>query len=225
MEREIRYLSTDQAILRNEDADSRTISGYALVFNQESRDLGGFTEIILPESVHGLFPNQDIVALFNHDEDRGVLARYTNGKGTLTLEVDEIGLRYSFEADDSSPLAIEVLSAIRRGDINTSSFAFTIKEDDWTKRKDNTYIRTIKQFKDLYDVSPVVRAAYPQTSVAARKLEELREEDKKEIEEAKAEADKKAKAEKEKAEKEELDKYYQEWNEKVKTLDKTKETE
>ncbi len=219
MIREIRYNSGDHAILRNENPESKTIAGYALVFGVESRDLGGFKEVILPEAVAGLFPEQDIVALYNHDESRGVLARYTNGEGTLKLEVDDIGLRYEFEADDTSPLAQEVLSSIKRGDINTSSFAFTITEDDWEKREDDTYLRTIKQFKNLYDVSPVVRSAYPQTSVASRKLEELRKEDKKAIEDAKRKALDKQK----KAEKEELENYFKEWEQKIDSYDKKEE--
>ena len=223
MIREIRYNSGDHAILRNENPESRTIAGYALIFGVESRDLGGFKEVILPEAINGLFPDQDIVALYNHDESRGVLARYTNGEGTLTLEVDAIGLRYEFEADPTSPLAEEVLSSIKRGDINTSSFAFTIAEDDWEKREDDTYLRTIKQFKKLYDVSPVVRAAYPQTSVASRKLEELREEESLLLkEQQKKEADE-ALLEQQKAEKEELEQYYKEWNEKVEALEVKKE--
>lgn len=212
MVREIRYLE-DQAILRNDDPDSKTIKGYALVFNRESRDLGGFTETILPEAIEGLFPNQDILALYNHDESRGVLARYTNGEGSLTLEVDEIGLRYEFEADENSPLAMEVLSAIKRGDINTSSFAFTLEEDSWEKRSDNTYLRTIKKFKNLFDVSPVLRAAYPQTSVAMRKLEELKESEK----EAMEKADEEAKSE-------ELKTYFEELGTNIGEYEKGKES-
>jgi phage head maturation protease len=32
--------------VRNLDKDSRTVEGYALVFDSESNDLGGFTEVI-----------------------------------------------------------------------------------------------------------------------------------------------------------------------------------
>jgi len=220
MNREIRYYSNDQAILRNDNPESRTISGYALVFNKESRDLGGFTEVILPEAMDGLFPEQDIVALYNHDESRGVLARYTNGQGTLTLKIDDIGLRYEFEADKTSPLAEEVLSAIRRGDINASSFAFTLPEggDEWEKRDDDSYLRTIKQFKNLYDVSPVVRAAYgTDTSVAARKLTELRDADSELLKKAKEDAERIALDAQQKAD---LEQYHKEWEDKIASYDK-----
>ena len=173
--RERRNFSNENAIIRSDNKDSRTITGYALVFDQESRDLGGFTEIIERTALDGVIPGeQDVLALYNHDSSRGVLARYTNGEGTLELRVDDIGLRYKFEADEKSPLANEVLSAITRGDISTSSFAFTIEEEAWEKR-DLDYLRRIKRFKNIYDVSPVLRAAYPDTSVAARSLEEIKD--------------------------------------------------
>ena len=38
-------------------------------------------------------------------------------------------------------------------------------------------IRTINKFKELFDVSPVYKEAYPDTSVALRKLESFDKED------------------------------------------------
>ena len=67
-----------------------------------------------------------------------------------------------------------------RGDISTSSFAFTIESDNWTKKEDGSYLRTITKFKELYDVSPVYQEAYPETSVALRKIEQMKADDLKE---------------------------------------------
>ena len=78
-------------------------------------------------------------------------------------------------------------------------------------------------FKNLYDVSPVVRAAYPQTSVAMRKLEELRKESEEALQKAKEEAERKEQEEAEKKRKEELEKYYKEWEDKINALDKTED--
>ena len=66
---------------------------------------------------------------------------------------------------------------LKRGDITTSSFAFTIDSDTWTKKDNGSYIRTINKFKELFDVSPVYKEAYPDTSVALRKLESFDKED------------------------------------------------
>jgi phage head maturation protease len=65
---------------------------------------------------------------------------------------------------------------LRRGEINQSSFAFTVREDKWTKREDGSWKRNIIQFDELYDVSPVYNAAYSKTSVYMRgkELEEER---------------------------------------------------
>ncbi len=70
-----------------------------------------------------------------------------------------------------------MLEGLKRGDITTSSFAFTIEKDTWTKNKEGRYLRTINKFKELFDVSPVYKEAYPDTSVALRKMLELERED------------------------------------------------
>lgn len=156
--------------------ESRTVEGYALVFNKHSRDLGGFTEVIEPTALEGVLEKSDILCLLNHNEDRGILARSKYGEGSLELVIDEVGLKYRFEAP-STTLGDELLEGLRRGDISTSSFAFTIEKDTWTKGENGSYLRTINQFNELYDVSPVYKEAYPDTSVALRKMQELSAED------------------------------------------------
>jgi HK97 family phage prohead protease len=130
----------------------RMIEGYAIVFNKRSKDLGGFVEVIEPSAVDGVLERADVLALLDHNMDRGVLARSTNGEGTLELRKDDYGVKYNYEAPDTA-LGDEVLSGIRRGDIRTSSFAFSVDpvEDrkNWVKQEDGTYLRTIKKFKDI----------------------------------------------------------------------------
>lgn len=157
----------------NQHTESRSVSGYAIIFNSESKDLGGFNEVIEPSALEGVLERSDVLCLLNHNEDKGVLARWNQGKGSLSLEIDEKGLRYSFEAPNTS-LGDELLEGIRRGDISTSSFAFTVDKDSWTKRSDGSYLRTINSIALLKDVSPVYRAAYEATSVNTRGLEEVK---------------------------------------------------
>lgn len=161
--------------------DSRTVEGYALVFGKQSRDLGGFTEVIEPTALEGILEKSDILCLLNHNEDRGILARSKYGTGSLELSIDDTGLKYRFEAPNTA-LGDELLEGLKRGDISTSSFAFTIDKDTWTKKDDGSYLRTINQFKELFDVSPVYRPAYEDTSVTISqrcldKLKELKEQD------------------------------------------------
>jgi len=140
------------------------VTGYALLFGVMSEDLGGFQEIIQSDALDNVFPKQDVLALLNHDENRGVLARYTNGKGTLTLTKDSRGLRYTFDVPDTQA-GSELVVGIQRGDIRASSFGFYVSDGQrWEKRGDE-FIRTITRFDKIFDVSPVYRPAYIDTYV------------------------------------------------------------
>ena len=88
--------------------------------------------MITPESVEGLIDRSDVLCLLNHNEDKGVLARSKYGEGSMKLEVDEVGVKYTFEAPNTA-LGDELIEGIKRGDITTSSFAFTVGDDKWTK--------------------------------------------------------------------------------------------
>ncbi|WP_024993406.1 HK97 family phage prohead protease [Phocaeicola paurosaccharolyticus] len=148
--------------------ESRSIVGYALKFNTESKDLGGFTEIIADTALDGVLIRSDVLCLMNHDIDRGVLARSRKGKGSLKLTIDKEGLKYEFEAPNTA-LGDELLESVKRGDISSSSFAFCIDKDQWDKKEDGSYKRTIVAFRELYDVSPVYYPAYDATSVSIDK--------------------------------------------------------
>ena len=207
MEKEVRNIGEIRA-----NVESRNVDGYALVFNSLSENLGGFREQIIPEAVDGVIERSDIMATLNHDASRGILARSRYGSGTLSLEADEKGLRYSFDAPNTS-LGDECLEYLRRGDITQSSFAFTVKEDSWEKQSDGTYIRTIKAFDRLWDVSPVFTPAYSETSVSCRSFEDFKAEEERKEAEAKAEHERieAEKRETEEAEKQaKLKEYYDE---------------
>lgn len=161
-------------VLRGADEESRSVEGYALLFNQGADNLD-FEEIIAEGALDGVIAKSDVFALLNHSKQRGILARSLNGEGSLTLIVDKKGLKYQFESPKTA-IGDELLENLRRGEINQSSFAFTVEKDKWEKKGDGTWRRTILQFDRLYDVSPVYNAAYSQTSVYMRgkELEEQR---------------------------------------------------
>lgn len=168
-EKEIRNLEE----IRVSD-DSRYVSGYALVFESESEDLGFIEKISRDAITEDTIKKSDIFAVINHDNSRGILARSRRGKGSLKLTIDERGLKYEFEAPKTN-LGNELLELLRRGDINQSSFAFSIADggDKWEK-KDGKYYRTINKIDKLYDVSPVYTPAYSETSVSCRSFEEFK---------------------------------------------------
>lgn len=155
--------------LRDEQ-ESRHIEGYGSVFNQRSVDLGGFTEVIAPGAFDGVIERSDVKCYLDHNPEKGILARSRNGKGSLSLELDERGLKYAFDAPHTN-LGDEVVEGLKRGDYSQSSFAFTVESESWTKEEDGTYLRTINKIGGLYDVSIVANPAYEGTSVALRSLD------------------------------------------------------
>ena len=171
MEKEVR---TIQNLIRRTNNESRMVEGTAIVFNSLSQDMG-FFESIDPAAVDAdTIAQSDIFAYLNHDESRGVLARSRYGQGSLTLSLQDDGLHYSFIAPETA-LGDELLSYLSRGEITTSSFAFTVADDGdvWEKKSDGNIYRTITKIDRLYDVSPVFEPAYLASSCAKRKLEEL----------------------------------------------------
>lgn len=171
MEKEFRNI-TNQIKRSN---DSRLVEGVAVVFNSDSQDMG-FIERILPNAItQETIDNSDIFVYLDHDQARGVLARSRYGYGSLTLELAEDGLHYSFEAPKTA-LGDELLSYLERGEINTSSFAFTLPQeggDRWYRDENNVLHRDIIKIERLYDCSPVFSAAYEMTSCSKRKLDEI----------------------------------------------------
>jgi uncharacterized protein len=149
---------------------SRTVEGYAAVFNSTSGNLGWFTEKIDPHAFDKC-DMSDVVALFNHDPNF-ILARTPN---TLKIDVDERGLKYSFEAPETTA-GNDLLISLDRGDVNSSSFAFDVNEEAW-ECKDNGEPdeRTVLGISKLYDVSPVTYPAYPDTEVAHRSHDKFKE--------------------------------------------------
>ena len=159
--------------------DTRTIEGYAVVFEKESRMMVDwfsgekFVEIIKRGAVTNEdLKNWDIKALVEHDKSR-LLARSFNGKGSLTLTVDDYGVKYRFEAPNTveGDNAIEL---IKRGDIFGSSFSYTTdegKDVTYSRRSDNSLLREVKKMNRMYDVSVVTDPAYFGTDVTVRNLE------------------------------------------------------
>ena len=172
MEKEIRNISN---YIKRSDDTSRLVEGTAIVFDSNSEDMG-FIERILPTAINeDVIKKSDVFAYLNHDASRGVLARSRYGKGSLQLDLQEDGLHYRFDAPQT-PLGDELLSYLTRGEITTSSFAFSLPKeggDRWYRSEDGVLHRDILKIDRLYDVSPVFIPAYEATSVMKRKLDEI----------------------------------------------------
>jgi HK97 family phage prohead protease len=104
-----------------------------------------------------LAADPDVAFLLNHGGM--TLARTTSG--TLTLGTDDHGLFYEPRLDPQNSVVRDVMSAVRRGDLNESSFAFRIMRGTWSP--DYTAYRIEQVDLDRGDVSVVNYGANPAT--------------------------------------------------------------
>ena len=175
--REIRSLEGEIKMV----GDDRIVEGYAVVFNSRSNELwdfgnGSFVEVIEREaSTPELIASSDVKALLYHNRER-VLGRSNKGEGSLTLELDDHGLKYRFMAPRTADgdTAVEL---VKRGDISGSSFAFTVATGGsrMEEQADGTVLRTITKISGLYDITLTPDPAYSDTSVAVREMQEKQE--------------------------------------------------
>ena len=159
MTAEVRAMDTTDGSLR--------IGGYAATFNKEADGLN-FREQIAPGAfTRALQSGDPVFLLVNHDMEGIPLA--STQSGTLQRRQDKIGLYIEAELDPANPKAQELSSALKRGDMNKMSFAFTVQPDGQT-REDG--LRTINEIDRLFEVSVVTLPAYSSTSVGMRSAEE-----------------------------------------------------
>lgn len=148
------------------DGAPALIRGYAAVFDSESRDLGGFTEIVRPGAFRSfLASGQDVIATVDHDPSR-ILGR--RGAGTLTLAEDARGLRMEIAPPDTS-YARDLAASMRRGDVSGASFGFKVNGRDgqeWRSERG----RRIRELRNLslLDVAVVSSPAYQDAQAAMR---------------------------------------------------------
>ena len=181
MEKEIRCFEVELRKAPN----SPIVEGRAIPFSVFSPNREGFREMISPEAVEGVIEISDIMMLYNHNRERGFLARSNKGKGSLAIEVKDDGVYFSFPVG-TDDLSTYVSERLERGELNETSFAFTVKEDRWVKAEDGVYERTITKFERLYDFSVVDTSYYGiKNAVGCKRFAELQEEDRKALEAAK----------------------------------------
>ncbi|MPZ69729.1 MAG: HK97 family phage prohead protease [Actinobacteria bacterium] len=158
---ETRALANDKAI----------IAGYASVFDRDSQPLfEGYRGRFIEQFRQGAFAKtiretDDIRGLWNH-ETNFVIGR--TRAGTLRLSEDTIGLHYELDADLGNSDVRNLYRQIERGDVTESSIGFIVPEgkDDWDFDAEPIR-RTVREAR-LYDVSPVVFAAYLDTTSESR---------------------------------------------------------
>lgn len=134
-------------------ADGRKVRG-VVPFGVESRDMGGWTEVIEPTALRAA-KLDELIARVDH---AGVpIGRFP---GTLDVEERSDGLHWSVTPPESRQ---DLLEAIERGDLRAGSWQMVVGRDEW--RGDTRHVHEISE---LRDVSVVSSPAYPSATVEYR---------------------------------------------------------
>lgn len=154
-----------------ENENKMVVEGYAIVFNEDTligTEEHGFVEAIDKDALKEA-NMKDVPFKYNHTDNVLILARTRNG--SLSLEVDEKGLKIRAELIDTTSNR-DIYKSIEAGLLDKMSFAFTVKAQNWDK-SGKLPKRTITAIDRLFDVSVVDLPAYDQTSIqaSARSLE------------------------------------------------------
>lgn len=172
------------------EKESRTITGYAILFGVPSAPLYDYDdeearEVIAPEAItKELLDGCDIKMTMFHDRQL-ILARSKNGNGTLTYTVDDKGVAFEFEAPHTAD-GDKALELVRRGDIAGCSFMFTthyydsayVSRDVKRENGKTVVTYTVNVVTGVYDFTLAADPAYPDTNCEAEARElvqELRE--------------------------------------------------
>lgn len=167
-------------------AESRTIEGYALKFGVRSRLLcdwwNNYYEVLEPGCVtREMLDKQDIKLTMFHDRQL-VLARSNKGNGTLSYEVDKVGVKFWAEMPHTVD-GDKALELVSRGDIAGCSFIYSTDEGDSEnavsyERLDekgddgeDVLLRHVKRIDNVYDFTITTDPAYEQTDVSKREVE------------------------------------------------------
>lgn len=165
------------------EKQSRTITGYAILFNTPSAVLYADEEeedreVIAPEAItRELLDGCDIKMTMFHDRQL-ILARSNMGEGTLKYSVDDEGVSFEFEAPKTAD-GDKALELVRRGDIAGCSFAFTTHYYDESfvkpeiEKRDGKTIITyhVNVITGVYDFTLAADPAYPDTTCEAEMRE------------------------------------------------------
>lgn len=164
------------------EAPSRTITGYAILFDTLSApfwsdETSECREIIDSAAVtQELLDASDIKMTLFHNNQL-LLARSNKGEGTLKYFIDEKGVGFEFDAPATAD-GDKALELVRRGDISGCSFAFStryydpayVEETHEVQGKRTLITERVKVITRLYDFTLTPDPAYPDTSVEAREL-------------------------------------------------------
>ncbi|MFA5378635.1 MAG: HK97 family phage prohead protease [Dehalococcoidia bacterium] len=156
------------------DGEGVKLAGMPIVYGKKSEDMG-FIEYIDAGAAKKALKKSDVRALYGHNSDTLLPIGRQSAK-TLRLKEIDGGVDAEIDPPKRNPFVDALIESIERGDIREMSFGFSVAKDEWTYPKNNKdpVVRHIIEFEQIYDISYVAFAAYNDTSVALRKMEEGR---------------------------------------------------
>lgn len=153
-----------------------TLKGTPIVYGTPT-DIGGwFREVIEPGALDGA-NLKDVPLLVNHNERMIPIARSRNNtpRSTMRLIPTAEGLNMEADIDTArNATALELYSAVERGDLDGMSFKFSVADERWEDLDTEYPTRHIIRFDTIAEVSAVTFPAYSATDIyAARSKEAL----------------------------------------------------
>lgn len=140
----------------SEKTDNSTkISGYALRFNQPSRNLGEFYEVIAPNALDNC-DLSNVFLLVDHDFSKPLASVAAQ---TLVLEVDDKGLHFDATLNNTTT-ASDTIKDIKSGNLPDMSFGMVVGEDEFSIDDEGNTVRTITSIKQLTDIDVCALGAY-----------------------------------------------------------------
>ena len=145
--------------IRENEGGNPQIVGTAAVFydgtaRTEYKIEGWFKERIMPGTFDGAMKRPDDVrGLYNHDAN-WLLGR--NRAGTMKLSVAPDGLQYDIQAPNTEQ-GRTVATAIRRGDVSGSSFAFRVTEERWIDAKEADSDVDVREIRSVERIDETAR--------------------------------------------------------------------
>ena len=162
---------TESPVEVRDDGGRRVLTGYAIVFNSMSCDLGGYRERVSPSAVDDALRDirdgkMDVQARIQHRGGLDLIGRI--GNGTLSLEKDSKGVAYRIYLPNTTS-ADNIYELVKGQYITKSSFAFSLRgsngaEWDYSTSPPTRTLRSI----NIHDVSPVDSPAYEETMAECR---------------------------------------------------------
>ena len=157
--------------IRVADDGKKYIEGYGIKWEQLSVPIGYYYKFRekFQKGAFDEYLNAGLDTKFLVDHDTGKVLGRSN-KGTLTLQSDGTGLKYSLEMPGTT-LGNDAYEDVRSGNKEFISVGFRMLSELWDESDENNVIRTVVK-ANLPELSLTAWPAYEQTTASARSIDD-----------------------------------------------------